>query len=180
MRTQASTSSSSRSAAGAEEGSRSKSEPKSAQGQRGADEKAEGDSRDWVRRPLHALPSARGQRLTPLWELPAKISMQTPAEHRVERQLVMRRVQRGGITHGPLPCLMEDQGSTVSGILQTATLGCCAHGLGTHHLHLLLAALSISNRCPASQRLAYAGCCFNASSACPLSATHMPSDVLQQ
>ena len=87
MRTQASTSSSSRSTAGAEEGSRSKSEPKAAEGQRRAGEKAEGDSRDWVRRPLHALPSAPGQRLTPLRELPAKISMQTPAEHRVERQL---------------------------------------------------------------------------------------------
>ena len=78
-----------------------------------------------------------GQQLTPLQELPACLSMQTPAEHRVEKWLcdAASRVQRGGITHGPLQCLMESQGTTVSGTLQTAMLGCRAHGLGTQHLY---------------------------------------------
>ena len=56
MRVQASASSSSRSTAGAEESSETKSEPKSARGQRRADGTSDGDSRDWVRMPLCAVP----------------------------------------------------------------------------------------------------------------------------
>ena len=49
---QASTSSSRWSTTGAEESSEATSEPESVRGQRRANEKADGDSRDWVRRPL--------------------------------------------------------------------------------------------------------------------------------
>lgn len=38
------------------------------------------------------------------------------------------RVQHGGITHGPLQCLMENQGTSVSGTLQTTMLRCRAQG----------------------------------------------------
>ena len=56
MIVEASTSSSSTSTTGAEEGSEPRIEPKSARGQRGATGKAGGASRDWVRGPLCALP----------------------------------------------------------------------------------------------------------------------------
>ena len=87
VRVQASTSSSKRSTTDAEESSEAESEPKPARGQRRADGKADGDSRDWVRCLCVPCQSCPGQQLTSLRELPANPSMQTPAEHRVERRL---------------------------------------------------------------------------------------------
>ena len=175
VRVQASTSSDRRRTAGAEEGSESKSEPKSAQREKGADGKAEGGSRDWVRRSLCVTPIVSRQQPTPLQKLSACPSMKIPAQHGLEKRLCA--AQSSARRDYTWSCTVPNRTSRYTypwHVADCHTRAPCPWARHTAPELTLSAALPISNYCPPLQQIACAGCCnafIGSSMLCPAHAS---------